>query len=210
MSRIGLALAVAIPCFGATLYDNGTPNNLGANALTDFMQADDFVLAAASDLTGVSFWSMELSPADYFGSIFWEVRNNAGGVPGAVVFGTGTVIPTRTAAGSALGLNIFRNDFSISIMGLAAGTYWLVLHNGPLTNTTFTDYYWAHTATGGGNSSTSRGVEQSLNPPIPGWTTNSEEHAFLISGDPVLIPEPGTLILISAGLGGLGLLRRRW
>ncbi|MSV34964.1 MAG: PEP-CTERM sorting domain-containing protein [Bryobacterales bacterium] len=177
--------------------------------MSDFIQGDNFVLAFTTNLTAVRFWDMELSAADYSGSIFWEIRNNAASVPGGTVLGTGTATPTRTAAGSALGLNIFQNDFAITVNNVAAGTYWLVLHNGPLASTTFSDYYWAWTAVGGANAATDRGVEKSLNPLAVNWSTNGQEHAFLISGDAVGIPEPGTLVFISTGIAAMGWARRQ-
>jgi hypothetical protein len=153
---------------------------------------------------------MESSIDDYSRSIFWEIRDDTSSSPGATVLGSGTANPTRTAAGAALGLSVFQNDFAIAVNNLAADVYWLVLHNGPLSNTAFTDYYWAWTDVGGANLGTASGVERSLDPLDPGWTTNGQEHAFLISADDVApVPEPGALSLVLAGLAALRLARRR-
>jgi len=81
-----------------------------------------------------------------------------------------------------------------------------VLHNGPLASNNFTDFYWAWTGTGGGNP----GMEQSLNPPAPGFTTNGQEHAFTLFGTPTTtLPEPASWVLVSAGAAFLGFLRRK-
>ena len=213
--RGGLAFAAgvfltAFTGFGATIYDNGAPNNLGGNGLSDFAQADDFVISSLANLTAVRFWSMELSPADYSGSIFWEIRDSVLAAPGATVLGSGTASPIRTPAGAALGLNIFQNDFTISV-NLPASTYWLVLHNGPLSNTAFTDYYWAWTNIGGANAGTNRGVERSLDPPDVNWSTNQQEHAFLISAEAAPnVPEPASFVLVSAGVAALAMSQRRF
>jgi len=197
-------------CFAAPIWVNGSPNGFGGNNLSDTEGAEDFIITVLTDLTGVTFWDMEVSAADYSGSIFWETRNDGGGVPGATVLGSGTASPTRTPVGSSLGYNIVRNDFSISVLGLVPGTYWLVLHNGPLSNNAFTDYYWAWTDPNAINMATTRGVEQEL-PPFGTWTTTDQEHAFTIQGEPVgpTVPEPASVLLLGSGLMGFLFIRRQ-
>ena len=102
---------------------------------------------------------------------------------------------------------MFQNDFNIAVGGLAAGTYWLVLHNGPIGNTNFTDFYWDWTAAGSGNN----GMEQSLNPAVPGFTTNGAEHAFALFGSPSALgsPEPGAWVLVTSGFAALLAVKRK-
>lgn len=184
---------------GAVIYSSGPPDGLGGSAMTDFYQADDFSIVSNTSLTGIRFWNLEASVADYAGSIFWYIFSDNAGLPGTALF-SGSAAPTRTAAGTALGLNVFQNDFALSV-SLGAGTYWLVLHNGdPVTNNAFTDYYWA-TADFTGNT-TNRGAEQSITPPDPNWASNGLEHAFEVFGD-VTVPEPATYMLVGLGLAWL-------
>lgn len=194
-----------------TLWDNGGPSatlaNQGGSNLSDTQQAQDFTLTSTSSLTSVTFWSLEASAADYTGSVFYQITNNTAGAPGTTVFGSGSATPARTAAGTVLGLNQFQNAFSLAVNNLAAGTYWITLHNGPLATTTFTDFYWAWADLNGTNSPTTRGQEFLLNPPGTVWTTNDQEHAFNITGVSV-IPEPSVWLLAGAGLAALALRRR--
>jgi PEP-CTERM motif len=205
-----LCLLQTPAAMAVTLWNNGAPSvaNPGGSNLSDTQQAQDFTLTSASSLTGVTFWSLEASVADYVGSIFYQITNNAGGAPGATVFDFGTVTPTRTAAGTALGLNQFQNDFTLAVGNLAAGTYWLTLHNGALASTATTDFYWSWADLNGTNTATTRGREFLLNPLDTQWRSNDQEHAFAISGVSV-VPEPATWLLGAMGLAALALRRSR-
>lgn len=212
------ALALALQTGGAlaaTLWNNGLPATVGPGGsnMSDTFQADDFTITVASDLTAVRFWDLESSASDYTGSIFYRIVNNAAGSPGSTAFGSGTVTPTRTAAGTALGLNVVQNDFAISILNLLPGTYWLELHNGPLGTTAFTDYYWSFADLNATNTPTNRGSELGLDPLATTWTTNDSEHAFVILGDPRIgppgIPEPATMALAGVAMLLLAMRRKR-
>ena len=214
MARGILAAAAAVvlaaqftgTAHAGVLWDNGGPatTNLGGSQMSDTIQAEDFQLSGQYTLTGITFWNLQGVPADYTGSIFWQILSDAAGTPGAVV-DSGTATPTRSAAGSMLGLSQFQNDFAVSTF-LTAGTYWLALHNGPLSATSFTDFYWTWTDLNATNTGTNRGQEFGLDPLATSFTTNDQEHAFSISGSGV--PEPGTVSLAIFGIAGFAL--RRW
>ncbi|MCU1237098.1 MAG: sorting protein [Candidatus Solibacter sp.] len=188
------------------LWDNGGPavSNVGGSGMSDTIQAEDFQLFGSNILSSITFWNLQSAPADYLGSINWQILKDAGGSPGALVdFGTAT--PTRTAAGTMLGLDVFQNSFNLSTL-LLGGNYWLTLHNGPVSSTGFTDFYWTWTDLNGTNTGTNRGQELGLDPPASGYTTNDQEHAFVVSGDNV--PEPGTIAFAFLGIASFTV--RRW
>ena len=194
--------------FGATIYDNGTFNSLGGNAMGDFIEADNFVIGSLVNVTGFTFWTLEAASA-YLGSVTWSINANTANQPGAALL-SGSATPTRTSVGTALGLTVFQNDVTIA-GSLAAGTYWLTLHDGALASVAFQDFYWAWTNLNGTNTGTLRGKERSLDPPSATWDDTGNEHAFLISGTTgAATPEPASMAMIAGGLGFLAIARKRF
>jgi hypothetical protein len=210
---VALCALQASAAMALTVWDNGGPSvgaGEGGSNMSDTRQAEDFTLTFASNLTAVRFWSLESSAADFLGTISYEIFNNAGGAPGATVFGSGNASVTRTAAGTAAGLNQFQNDFLLSVSNLAAGTYWIALHNGPLASTSPLDFYWSWTDLNAVNTPSSRGREFLLNPLDTAWRPNDQEHAFSVFGEQVPeIPEPETWMLLCVGLTALAWRSRR-
>ena len=205
-----LALGSFTPAHAALIVDNGIPstvNPTGSN-LSDTQQAQDFLLASITSLTNIRFWSLELSSADYLSSIFWEIRSNAAGVPGTNVVASGTSSPTRTTAGTVAApganYNQFQNDLSVNVTSLAAGAYWLTLHNGAITANNFTDFYWSGADA---NSTAFSGQERGLNP-LTAWSTNEQELAFQLYGTAsAATPEPATFACGGVALILIGLAR---
>jgi hypothetical protein len=206
------ALALAMHATGAMAqaWNNGGPAvvvaNQGGSVMSDTLQAQDFSFATASNISAVTFWSLEALPADYLGSITYSILSNVAGSPGATVISTGSVTPTRTAAGTVLGFTQFKNDFALSVLNVPAGTYWLSLHNGSVAATAFNDFYWSWADPNATNTPTNRGREFSLAPLGVAWTTNDQEHAFNIVAS--VVPEPATWALALAGLALVATRRR--
>jgi hypothetical protein len=166
------------------IYDNGGPNQQNGNEMTAWIQAEDFNLSADSTLTIVNFWDIEApGGAAYQGEIDWTLYADAGGMPGAA-FASGAAVGgdvTRTfIQGGVLGFyDEYSDSFNISPgVALTAGTtYWLGLHNGPLTFTTRSEFYWETTDFNG----TFTGHEDEA--PFDGvWFDNFSEHAFNLEG----------------------------
>jgi hypothetical protein len=182
------------------VYDNGAPNHVTGHNMGFARQAEDFSLSADYTLTDVHFWSLEASGA-YRGSISWSIMTNSDGKPDReLATGTQSVV-TRTNTGSFLDLTEFSNAFNLNApVMLGAGTYWLVLHNGSFCDMGDpNEYLWETSAA----NSTTRGQE--LLGDLPGWETNSNEHAFQITA----VPEPATVVMLLAGIVLTAGLRRR-
>jgi hypothetical protein len=196
------------------LYDNGAPNQASADSISDTLVAEDFNLfSSASLLTALEFWDVEGGGA-YNGSINWFIYNNGAGTPGASILAQGSASSagqiTRTSTGNTCcgGFAEFNDVINLSAsrtagtLTLGSGTYWIAVHDGDISNTTFQDFYWETTA----NNATTFGQAQDLTVTSPPWTSTLQEHAFNISAD---VPEPSTWAFIGMGLASLALLRRK-
>jgi hypothetical protein len=198
--RIAVALTVfAVSMPAAVIFNNGASNLITGDNMSEFLVAEDFALATAYNVTGLRFWSLQSSAGDYRNSVYWAIHSNGGSAPGSILFGglTASVAAVATGNSTFYGYNEYRFDIPVAFQ-LAAGTYWLSLHNGALANETATEMLWAATTPGSGLAGvyTSSGLN-------PAWIDTSQEHAFEISGNPVgtgQVPEPGSVLLLGSGL----------
>ena len=190
----------------ALLYDNGSPNQADGNEMTAWIQAEDFNLTAGATITGVRFWDFTYGGSGYNGSITWQIYSDSNGQPGTVLASGNTAAVTRTPTG----VNTYfgpemQDDFSVGSVNLNPGTYWVGLHNGPLTHDSRDELYWETTDI----NSTTAGNEDAAPFGDKSWYNNGQEHAFELYGNTEQVPEPSIMLLLGAGLAGIGCVRKR-
>ena len=215
-----IAIVVVILCGSSSFvhatpffYDNGAPNHLSGAEMTQWVEADDFTLTDATTLTGIRFWNVQddvrVIGTTYQGSISWQIFTNNAIEPGTVVASGTTAAVTRSATGHSLppaqgSLPEFQHDFALPSVALSPGTYWLALHNGPLTTETFQQFYWEST-----NPNATLIAVNDIAPFDGGWMQNPPEAsqlAFQLFGDTgsaAAVPEPASLLLLGAGVLGV-------
>ena len=194
------ALMAVTQCSAAAIF-SAPPDLSGGTDMNGNLVADRFTLSGTATVTQIRFWALQDNLASYTGSIFWSINASSGGLPGASIV-SGTVSATASSTGlSAFGLNEFLYTFATNT-SLAAGNYFLTLHNGPTSTIPTSNMFWENSNANSGNSQT-----QDLSLPAQPFVANFTSLAFDLSGTSV--PEPGSVVLMTTGLFGALLLRRR-
>jgi hypothetical protein len=193
MRPVSLCLAsVVIACCApldaaSYVYNNGPADFI--NGFEDGLRvlADDFTVTAPTRLTSLRFWAIEQSQSSYNGSISWWIYTNKNGIPGVQVPG---FAGNSAAAGTYLGLGPnplapYRYVYDLRLetpSALPPGTYWLVLHNGPLSDDSFTGFSWAITAPNSTLISQQSTIVDGAFGSNSGWETNGVQLAFELYG----------------------------
>ena len=210
LASLGMLALTVIPAHAGVIFTNGAPDQVSGDNMTQAIQAEDFVLFGTNNVTNIRFWTLQQTSADYSGKVWWAIFDNSAGHPGALLQGGSTTAAAEslTGANSPFAGAEYVINLPVSFQ-LTAGTYWLALHNGELSDNGFaSDMLWGTTKTGFGVSGVYN-IDDPLSTSGP-WVSTDQEHAFLIEGEAVApIPEPGTYALLSGGLVLVAVLRRK-
>lgn len=175
-----------------TIFDGGAPDGIGINQVTEWVQAEDFILTQAlgTILTGATFWTLE-NPDLWDGVLDYYVFNDAGGQPASspLVQGSGVNV-TKTATGNfplAFTEYVYSFDLEAPLILSADTTYWLGLHLA--SNVDNVQIYWETTAVVFGSAG-----QESQSGTFTHWSNTNQQHAFFLKG----VPVPGPLPVLGA------------
>jgi len=149
---LGLSLLITVPAHAGVVYNNGAPSNDNGFAFNNPSSADDFVLAAPTTLTGITFWAYSNNVAN-LADIGWAILDDAGATPGAVLHSGLAVGASAVDTGANIAsLDIFEVTFTLPSIALDGGTsYWLALDSGPIfqdQQVGFSGWVWTAGVTG--------------------------------------------------------------
>jgi hypothetical protein len=205
MRRLGLVtltLGLSMAVQAATVFDNGAPDQVSGVNMSSGIVAEDFTLASATFLTGIHFWSLQSSAADYTGSLGITFYSDNAGTPGNVLSGSASAVAAvATGATTPFGYAeyVFQGP---SALNLTAGTYWLGLANLPSNSSAPSEMLWE--TTGIGSGATARYFDS------VSWQNSTQHLAFSLDGQAITpVPEPSTMAFFGLGLAVIGLARRK-
>jgi len=195
------------------LFDNGAPdlNSPNARSITIFRSADDFTLGSGANVSSIRFWMVD-QPGNFSGSITYAFYQNSAGALGSLI-SSATVSGITPLFLNQIPVNVHqieRVDFDLPApLALAAGTYWLELHDGSTLTTAANpntpNVLWARVPGGPvGNA------KQNAIPNLPSNNIGNEL-AFQLFGNSTstAVPEPTTISLCAFGLLALAVSRRK-
>lgn len=189
---LGMTLLLASKSIGEVLYDNGPPGHpappIFPNGfeLTHWIEADDFTFATSGRVDSITIYDIEAAGV-FEGTMLWRIySNSANDRPGTILY-SGIAAATRKPTGFVrTPYTEYVIDFPIDQSLLPPGTYWLALHNGPLSNNINSRVYWETTGLNGARPS-----QCDIGPAFVGfWLSNfvggvPSEVSFQVKGAPV-------------------------
>lgn len=209
-----LAALAAPGALASVVYDGGAPDQGGQiYAEGPASVAMSFSLAAGSNQVNSAQWwggcfpAVACPAAPAFSISFFS---DASGLPGALFASFAVGAANQTATGASIGpvgdqWNEYVYSASFATQIFTPGTtYWFGINQ---TVNDGTDGSWGAETTSGAPSGAATASLGIFSPTE--WTLLPQTLAFNLSYTPAAVPEPGTIGLLLAGLGGIGWARRR-
>jgi hypothetical protein len=133
---------------GPLIWNQNSISSLDAFNLSYYVAASDFTLGTAQSFSTIELWIWTALDADFSGTMSWKIYTDNAGKPGTEIAG-GVDASTRVVP---TGFNYFGYDVRqvrVSLrrsVTLAAGSYWLALHEGAWGSAgDGTSFYWDQT-----------------------------------------------------------------
>lgn len=164
----------------AMIYDSGAPNLRSGYEMSNWIEAEQFTLTASTTVESVKFWDLE--HIGFFQStVPWAIYSNSGSNTPGTLIASGISINLShllTGRNDGFGFIEFVNTFNITPVSLPAGTYWLAMHNGPLSFLV-QQVYWETSAIQSSIPSRS-----DISPFLGNWQSNwiNSKMAFQLNG----------------------------
>ncbi len=169
--------------------------------MSNWIEAEQFTLTASTTVESVKFWDLER--IGYFQStVPWAIySDNGSNVPGTLVASgiSSNLSHLLTGRTDGFGYTEFVNTFNITPVSLPAGTYWLAMHNGPLSYI-IQQVYWETSAI-----QTAIPSRSDISPFLGIWLSNwiNSKMAFQLNG--TLIPQATLVSAVSRKNHGTGI-----
>ena len=214
-TRTLLLLQTSLALSAAIIHDEGAPNRVNGSNLSSFVTAEQFTLASAATLQGLIFFGSANGnnvPSQFSGTIGFRFLSNDSGAPGtSLALGSDSSVQLVDNGTQNWGTNEYRFLVNLGPIPLAAGTYWLALHEGNM-GTAFDGTEISWDTTGSAPAGADRQTTSQLSG-LSGYSTSppSLKLAFQLLDAPAYnaVPEPSTWVLMLSAGGFLLLLRRR-
>lgn len=221
--RLTLAAILSLALYSsgagaAVIYNNGgplAPPDLGGMVVNNLQTGlDDFSLVRPTTLTDAHFWTFEVDPASWSGSINYGVFDDtgAGNGPGALIdFGFGTNIVKLPTGNTPYGLSEFSYSFDFATpIDLLPGNYWIGFYLGD-NDVDDAPIFWSTSATTAGGTPGIQGSPAVFSLDFVTFTTFTDQNgenvdaAFFLTG----MPTPSTVPALGLGLMLMWVARRR-
>jgi hypothetical protein len=209
-----LLFQTSLALSAAVIYDGGAPDGVNGANLSARVSAQSFTLASAAALQGLIFLGsadVDDVPSRFSGTIGFRFLSNNAGAPGtSLALGSDSSVQLVDNRTKNLGTDEYRFLVNLGSIPLAAGTYWLALHEGTM-GTAFdaTTIYWDTTSSAPAGAATWQTTTDLGG--LSGYSSEAFKLSFQLLDAPAYnaVPEPSTWVLMLSAGGFLLLLRRR-